>query len=422
MVTTEIRYEDFFVGAKQEKKRTATWQEREAATRSARGKADQWDDEDFGELDDDLDEPEETFDEDAEMDDAEEPLPNKRNLLDEDDGPTGDDKALIGQTLSTFEKQQARMQKIIKELEKEAVEAKPWALKGEVSSKARPVNSLLEEDLEVEHAAKPVPVISEESTATLDSIIIRRIKDQAWDDVERKAPPKDTVFDPNRRFELLDEKNSKSLAQVYEEEYLRQTSKAAAPTEKDVALKKQHDEISGLFKSLCYDLDALSNWHYTPKAATIELEVTPLPSVPAIQMEEVTPATVSDAMLAAPKEVYDGTVAKSQAEMDASDKRKARLKAKRELAQEKKLREQARKEREAATGITNAQVSKDRAMKQLMGQKNVTIIADKSNAKQLKSGTKGKGKARDVQASVMQVGGKIGDKNTRADSASSLRL
>ena len=158
------------------------------------------------------------------------------------------------------------------------------------------------------------------------------------------------------------------------------------------------------------------------------MEVLPPVSVPAIQMEEVTPAAVSDAMLAAPKEVYQGNVAKSQMEMDAADKRKARLKAKREVQREHKMRETAKKEREAATGVLASQLTKEKAMKQLMGQSNVTIVGDKTSKRQMgrvsteAKGGKTKLGKRDMQATVVQVGGKVGQTKTRIDKPSDLRL
>ena len=316
------------------------------------------------------------------------------------------------ETKSSFELQQDKMKRTIAQLENEALQDKSWALKGEVSSKARPTNSLLEENLEIEHAAKPVPVITEESTATLHDMIIQRIKDKTWDDVVRKAPPKDTVYDPNRKFELMDTKSQKSLAQVYEDEYVQKANKDK-PTEKDEALKKQHNEISALFKSVCHDLDALSNWHFVPKPATLDLEVVPAASVPAIQMEEVTPATVSEAALAAPQEVYSGKVSKSNAEMDAADKRKARLKAKRDHQKQKKEREQLRKAQESKHESTG-QISKDKAMKHLMSQSNVTIVANGKSTKELKGSSK-------PSANIIQKGGKV-EAQSKKDRPEMLKL
>jgi len=46
---------------------------------------------------------------------------------------------------------------------------------GEANSRARPLNSLLEEDLEFEHSQRVVPVITEEKVKTLEEMIKARI-------------------------------------------------------------------------------------------------------------------------------------------------------------------------------------------------------------------------------------------------------
>lgn len=76
-------------------------------------------------------------------------------------------------------------------------------------------------------------------------------------------------FLPSRVFELNDEKSTKSLAQIYEDDFTASNEKAAgrAPVmnEKDSKLKQQHDEIEKLWEDICYKLDALSNANFTPK-------------------------------------------------------------------------------------------------------------------------------------------------------------
>lgn len=98
--------------------------------------------------------------------------PNQKKTLFQDEDMEQD------KSLSTFEKQQLKLSKQISLLETEAVEPKPWTLMGEASGKSRPLNALLEEDLEVDYAAKPVPIITEETTMSLEDIIKARIKER----------------------------------------------------------------------------------------------------------------------------------------------------------------------------------------------------------------------------------------------------
>lgn len=46
---------------------------------------------------------------------------------------------------------------------------------GEATSRSRPVNSLLEEDLEFERVMKVVPVVTEERVSSLEDTIKKRI-------------------------------------------------------------------------------------------------------------------------------------------------------------------------------------------------------------------------------------------------------
>ena len=77
--------------------------------------------------------------------------------------------------LSTHEQRLAELSKQIASLEAENVGDKDWTMIGEANARSRPQNSLLEEDLEFEHAAKQVPIITEEVTKSLEDRIKARI-------------------------------------------------------------------------------------------------------------------------------------------------------------------------------------------------------------------------------------------------------
>ncbi|XP_053129158.1 U3 small nucleolar ribonucleoprotein protein MPP10 [Hemicordylus capensis] len=239
---------------------------------------------------------------------------------------------------SSFEKRQEKMSEKIKSLEEQLLKEKPWQLKGEVTGQKRPENSLLEEMLLFDHAVKMAPVITEETTLDLEEIIKRRIKDQAWDDVVRKVKPKEDPYEYKKRLTLDHEKSKLSLAEIYEQEYLKLNQKKSEEEE-----KPEHIEIQKMMDSLFLKLDALSNFHFTPKPPVPEVKV--VSNLPAISMEEVAPVSVSNAALLAPEEIKEknkGGDMKTDAEKTSTDKKRERRKKK--LARRIRLKEKEKRQ------------------------------------------------------------------------------
>ena len=74
--------------------------------------------------------------------------------------------------------------------------------------------------------------------------------------------PKEAPYNYRVAQPLNQEKSQLSLAQVYEEDYLKQTAKEGEAEEKE---DERHAEIKKLMEKLFLKLDALSNFRYTPK-------------------------------------------------------------------------------------------------------------------------------------------------------------
>ncbi|CAI5508815.1 unnamed protein product, partial [Closterium sp. Naga37s-1] len=308
-----IRYEDFF-GRKAPESHLE-------ADRAMRGEeeedvedveVEEWDgeeeDEEEEEADGDEGEDEDDEEEDGEEEGGEEGgeegnavvARRKKGLLDEEEEEEGGEKE-DEEPKSLYEIRLERLRKRMRQLEAENlhVEARHWTMRGEVTAGSRPKNSALAADLDFEHAARPAPVITEEVTQTIEEIIKKRILNQQFDDVERKAKPVATPV--KGRLELDDNPSAQGLAEIYEAQFLKAAGQAPEGMSATEAIKH---EAARMFKHLCTKLDALSHFHFAPKPIMDDIDVTA--NVPAIAMEEVAPVAVSTASMLAPEEVFAG--------------------------------------------------------------------------------------------------------------------
>ncbi|AAS51258.1 ACR031Wp [Eremothecium gossypii ATCC 10895] len=306
----------------------------------------------------------------------------------ESEGEDDEDDVRDAQTtkkLSTFERQQLEIRKQIEELEKEAVAEKKWALKGEVKAKDRPDDALLTEDLEFDRTAKPVPVITNEATETLEAMIRRRIKNAEFDDLPRRVINDISLHSKKPEIELSDVKSSKSLAEIYENEYKGISEDTAVSEE----LQKAHDEISELYKDLVYKLDALSSASFIPKPPQKSLEVRVQGAT--ISMEDAQPLTMSSASTLAPQEIYAAGKAENSDEIALKN---GVVMARAELTREDKQRLRRANKRKRAHQLANKSQQLQKKSKKadvidtLSRAKNVTIIDKKGEQRDVKGNVK----------------------------------
>ena len=102
---------------------------------------------------------------------------------------------------------------------------------------------------------------------------MQRIKDQAYDDVQRKIKPIENPYEYKKKLILDQEKSKLSLAEVYEQAYLKQKSSLEESAKKPGMLDdegteqtpKEVESIKKSMKILFSKLDSLTHFHFTPK-------------------------------------------------------------------------------------------------------------------------------------------------------------
>lgn len=138
-------------------------------------------------------------------------------------------------------------QKKIDSIEQQLTTDKPWQLKGEVSARSRPINSLLFEDISHEQRPK-APIITPESTEALEELIKQRIKDNSFDDPVRVTKPTQNKGPQSRQIEVSAEKSKVGLAQLYEDALVAKTT--SNQQARDGPEKEVETKLLALFRKL----------------------------------------------------------------------------------------------------------------------------------------------------------------------------
>lgn len=227
---------------------------------------------------------------------------------DEDDALSEVDAGDPKSRRSAHERRQLKLAEEIRKMESELVAKRAWTLSGEASASARPMNSLLEEALDFDHAGKPIPVITEEVSEEIEDLVKRRILSGEFDQVVKRRPNAEVAADVRRGLvELDDTKAKQSLAEMYEEEHVKNTNPDSYVSAKDEKQRKEEKEIEAMWKDVSAKLDALSSWHYKPKPAAPSLTV--VADVATVTMEDAQPTTAQGVSggqsMIAPQEVYN---------------------------------------------------------------------------------------------------------------------
>lgn len=336
------------------------------------------------------------------------------DLFDEED-----EKPQKEENLSSYEKQQQQLQAEIAQLEAELVADKKWTMKGEILSKDRPEDLLLDDpelhNLDFDRTSKPVPVITDEVTETIEDLIKRRIRNDEFDDLPKRLITDVARFHQKQKFELLETKSSRSLAELYEDDYNNVDAQQEKVSEE---IQKAHDEISELFASVTHKLDLFYLAHFIPaphQAKTIEVKVSDNAAA-SITMEDAQPVHVDSGTTLAPQEVY--RIGDDRAKADGARGRlEVQLKSglsysKDELSREEKQRLRRANKRKKTKAYNELRDAREQRQKQkggsepdpkrrkvgevidtLLKAKNVTVIGLKGEMRDVKGNLKKQGQA-----------------------------
>lgn len=288
-------------------------------------------------------------------------------------------------TMTAFERKTSKMKKQISVIEAQLIKPRSWDLGGEVDAYKRPKDSLLHTSVDFDTAQRPDEELTEERNLTLEDMIKQRIIDEAWDDPEREVETKEKIYKPTE--EVSADKSSLGLADVYEREYMELAKGDKEPSAAEEKLNAEHQEVAVLFAKLSHKLDALSDFNFTPKLHTDE--VTVVSNTPAIQMEEIIPMGVSEAVQTAPHEEYS---AKNKgAPVGVSEMK----------SEEKKARRRSRKRAYKKKNSTDSQQTKDnKAVSHAFNQRFVKIDKGEDDTKYGGSGTFAKIKMQQNESKV----------------------
>ncbi|KAH0042342.1 Mpp10 protein, partial [Aureobasidium melanogenum] len=267
---------------------------------------------------------------------------------------------------SAHERRQAALTEEIRRLEAANVAKRDWTLSGEARAADRPVNSLLEEDLEFERVGKPVPVITAEISESLEELIKRRILAEDFQDIIRRRPDDLATGNSSRRgrldFELDDSKSKKSLAEMYEEEHLKATDPNYVDA-KDEKAQKEQREIDALWRDISNKLDSLSSWHFKPKGPATQLDIRV--DAPVVRLEDARPTAGAEAAAAsqlAPQEIYKAGEAAEKAEAEIAT-RGGLVVNREELSREERKRRRRRDKEREKKSLANVDPSKKESKK-----------------------------------------------------------
>ncbi|EER12429.1 U3 small nucleolar ribonucleoprotein mpp10, putative [Perkinsus marinus ATCC 50983] len=217
---------------------------------------------------------------------------------------------------SALKKRIEEMENEIEEMEREQLDEKHWTMTGEATGSSRPLNSLLEQHIDLpfsklaaRRAEKQWEDGEEEEDELtqgtagafkldVDAIIKQRVADELYDDVIKRSEEEVLRLKGSQEgddsVETLNfQKSRLGLADVYAKQY--EAEMLGQQTDAELQQDADRVELRRLFAKLMHKLDTLTNQNFTPRPvldSTLS-KAAKDGDAPAIRMEEAVPITVA---------------------------------------------------------------------------------------------------------------------------------
>ncbi|CAD8109011.1 unnamed protein product [Paramecium primaurelia] len=171
----------------------------------------------------------------------------------------------------------------IKNLEEQRLKKKDWQFVGEVQARQRPLNSLIEQDLDFDVNRKVLEETTPEQLNKLIEMIKKRVQDELFDDRQKVQINLNSLEKPVDQVDT--NKSQFGLAELYERQF-----KQALGLPTNTSEQKLKQELFEQFRDLCYKLDSLTNLNFEPRGFVKQAEVQVLDNN-VVQREEKVPIT-----------------------------------------------------------------------------------------------------------------------------------
>jgi U3 small nucleolar RNA-associated protein MPP10 len=232
----------------------------------------------------------------------------------------------------------------INNIEQRLIGEKDWTMKGEITGKYRPVNSLLESNLDFKVTKRPPPIPSVEWSNKIENLIRIRVSNDLFDDPKRVST-KEKLKLNDINDQLVFEKSNKGLAELYEEDWYKENQEGGLKEVKSQEKKEIEEMVEELFDMF----GKLTSNQFV--GDRIKTEMNLIKDVESIELKDVSKHIISDKYIKNDfeKRIEEYNPIKAErttnAEMSTEENKKRHRQMKRKVNKKLYIKEMKRKEK-----------------------------------------------------------------------------